>query len=605
MESQLTQSLVLIAVLGMGAQWLAWRLNLPAIVLLVGVGLLVGPGLGWIKPSADLGPLLAPIIGLGVAVILFEGGLNLKLHELKTAASGVKRLVLAGVPLSWSLGTAAAHYIGGLSWPVALVFGAIAVVTGPTVIMPLLRQARLKRRPASYLKWEGIINDPIGALLAVLVFEHIVYAGGGTTVSAEFWGIGLALGAAAALGASGGFALAKAFVRGAVPEYLKPPIILAVVLAVYLLANRVQDEAGLLAVTVMGLVLGNMRLPSIEELRRFKEYMTIVLVSAVFILLTADLDTATLMRLDWQSAALLIAILLLVRPVSVLLATMGTDMEWRERVLVAWIAPRGIVAAAVAGVFAPQLVARGYPDAELLVPVVFALILLTVFAHGFSIGWVARRLGLASLSRNGVLIVGASPWSTALARILKDMEIPVLLVDTSWHRLRPARLEGIPVHFGEILSETVEESLDLSEIGYLLAATDNDAYNALVCTRFASELQRSRVFQLPMYAADEHNPKGVTPTLRGNIAFGEGAQHEELTRRFYHGWEFQKTRITDGYTFDDYRRDCPREAILMLARRGESDILFNTAKTPLDPKTDDTLIAFAPPRPNAGNAGKK
>jgi NhaP-type Na+/H+ or K+/H+ antiporter len=595
--THLADTLVLIAVLGMGAQWLAWRLHLPAIVLLALAGLVVGPIAGWLNPTADLGPLLPVFIKLGVAIILFEGGLNLKLHELKTAATGVKRLVMFGGPLVWILGTGAAHYVGGLSWPVSLVFGAIAVVTGPTVILPLLRQARLKRRPASYLKWEGIINDPIGALLAILIFQHFVFAHTGSTLTGELWGIGAAVALAVALGVGGGWLLARIFVRGFVPEFLKPPIILAMALAVYSIANLVQEEAGLLAITIFGLVLGNMQLPSIDELRRFKEYITIILVSGVFILLTADLDPALLAHLHWRSALLLAAVLFVVRPLAVFAATLGTDMPWRERLLVGWIAPRGIVAAAVAGVFAPEMVAIGYADAALLVPLVFSLVLLTVFVHGFSLGWIARRLGLASTARNGVLIVGGSPWSTALSIMLKEMKIPVLLVDWSWHRLRAARLDGISVYFGEILSERAEESVELNEIGSLLAATDNDAYNALVCTRFAADLGRSRVFQLPMYAADEQDPRGVARTLRGSIAFGENAQYEELVRRTYQGWEFQKTRFTENYTYETYLQESPREAVPVLLVRGETAVQFVLASEPPEPKPDDVLVSFVPPRP--------
>lgn len=601
MVSHLVDTLVLVAVLGMAAQWLAWRLHLPAIVLLALVGLAAGPGSGWLKPSADLGTLLPVLVKLGVAVILFEGGLNLKLHELKTAATGVKRLVIVAGPLVWLLGSGAAHYVGGLSWPVSLVFGAITVVTGPTVITPLLRQAHLKRRPASYLKWEGIINDPIGALLAILIFQHFVFAHTGSSVAGELSGIGMAVALAVAVGVGGGWLLARVFVRGYVPEFLKSPVILAVALGVYSIANLAQEEAGLLATTVLGLVLANMRLPSIDELRRFKEYITIVLVSGVFILLTADLNPALLGHLHWRSALLLIAIVFLVRPLAVFIATLGTDMTWRERLLVGWTAPRGIVAAAVAGVFAPEMSAIGYPDAALLLPLVFALVLVTVFVHGFSLGWVARRLGLASTARNGVLIAGASPWSTALARLLVELKIPVLLVDRSWHRLRDARLDGVPVYFGEILSERAEESVELNEIGSLLAATDNDAYNALVCTRFAAELGRNRVFQLPMYAADESDPRGVTRTLRGTIAFGEHAQYEELLRRAYQGWVFQKTRITENYTYADYVNELPREGIPILFLRGEETVLLLPATNPPEPKPEDVVVSFVPPRPQPVN----
>jgi len=489
MEEHITQVLALVVALGIAAQWIAWRVHLPAIILLSLFGLLAGPVFGWIRPSEDLGGLLHPVIKLGVAVILFEGGLSLHLHELKEAAGGVRRLVTLGVLFVFLLGSAAAHYVGGLGWPVAMVFGAITTVTGPTVIIPLLRQAKLRRRPASYLKWEGIVNDPTGALLAVLAFQYFVFAREeGLGQLLVHMGAGLSF--AAALGGGSAWLLAWLYRRGAVAEYLKGPVALAAALLVYVLANAVLEEAGLLAATIMGVVMGNMGLPSIAEVRRFKEYVAILLVSCVFILLTADLDPSILTRLDWRALLLLLAVLFVVRPLGILSATLGSGMTWQERSLVAWIAPRGIVAVAVAGVFGPQLEAQGYAGAELLLPLVFSLVFVTVIVHGLSLRPLANRLDLCACGPTGVLIVGSNPWTLGLAQALKDRGVPVMIADSSWHRLRRARLAAIPTYFGEVLSESAEESLELNEVGYLFAATDNDAYNSLVCSQFASELGR-------------------------------------------------------------------------------------------------------------------
>ena len=595
--------LVLVAAAGITAQWLAWRTRLPAIVLLLAAGMVLGPVLGWLRPSADLGPLLEPVIKLGVAVILFDGGLNLRLHELKSAAAGVRRLVFPGAPIAWLLGSGAAHLLGGLSWPVALIFGAITVVTGPTVILPLLRQARLTRRPASFLKWEGILNDPLGALLAVLIYQYYVSAGSGPDLAGQLADMALAVAGAGALGAGAGWLLADLFRRGQVPEYLKPPVILAAVLAAYAVANLLQAEAGLVATTVMGMVLGNRRLPSIDELRRFKEYISILLVSAVFLLLTADVDLSLLAGLDARHALLLAAIVFLARPLTVWLATLGGAMHWRERLLVGWIAPRGVVAAAVAGVFAPELAAIGYEDAGLLVPLVFALIIATVVLHGLSIAPLARVLGLAAGRRQGLLIVGASPWTVALAQALRALEVEVLLADADWYRLRPARLAGIPVYFGEILSESAEENLELHAMGYLLAATDNDAYNALVCTRFAPELQRARVFQLPLGEGGGEDPRALVRSLRGNIALDGETGYDELLRRHFQGWTFQKTQLTESYGYADLARDLDPAALPVLRVRGEhKELLFKTAAGPWEPQPGDTVVVYVPPRRTAGAA---
>ncbi|MFT4563884.1 MAG: NhaP-type Na+/H+ or K+/H+ antiporter, partial [Gammaproteobacteria bacterium] len=305
MEYQIVHLMVVIACSGVAAQWLAWRFRIPAIVILTAAGLLLGPALGVLQPTENFGVLLTPFVQLAVAVILFDGGLNLRLHELKDAGVGLRRLVTVGPLIAFALGSGAAHFIGGLSWPVALVFGAITIVTGPTVIMPLLRHARLRTRTASILKWEGIVNDPIGALLAVVLFEYFTLAEGGAS------GFGLIMEmietiiVAGLFGGLVGYGLGRAYSTGHFPEYLKGPTMLAAVLFVYAGANLLHEEAGLVAATTLGLVMGNMNLPSIDELRRFKEYITVILVSGLFIVLTADLDPNLLLEMNWRSWALL------------------------------------------------------------------------------------------------------------------------------------------------------------------------------------------------------------------------------------------------------------------------------------------------------------
>ena len=581
--------------LGVTAQWLAWRYRMPAIVLFAAAGLIIGPIMQWVNPSMVLGDVFRPVVSLCVAVILFEGGLNLHWHELSSAASGVKRLVTVAAVLSFAFGSMAAHWLGGLEIPVAMVFGAIVVVTGPTVIMPLLRQAHLNRRTASYLKWEGIINDPIGALAAVLIFQVFVLSDQGGAAGV-LKGLMLALASGIGLGGGAAWLLGRAFSNGSIPEYLKAPCTLATVLAVYVISNHIQHEAGLLAVTLMGLAMGNMDLPSMGEMRRFKEYITLMLVSTVFVLLSADIDRSIVDALDWHAVALIAGLMFLVRPAAVLTATFWTDMTWSERLLVAWIAPRGIVAAAVAGVFGPDLVAAGYADGALLAPLVFALVFATVIMHGFTIGWMARHLGL-TVAPNTVLIAGASPWATALAQAIKDdLGGHILLVDNSWHRLREARLAGVPVQYGEILSEEFEQGLEIASVNCLLAATSNDAYNALVCRHFSGELGRERVFQLPMYATEEtHKRRHVAKPLTGIIAFSEDSHYEELWRKHFQGWVFSKTRITETYHWEAFLADVTGEAIPIGVIHESGHMEFHAPLNPIRPQPGDTVVYYTPP----------
>ncbi len=595
-EHELVILLVSVVALGVGSQWLAWRTRVPAIILLAVAGLIAGPITGLIDPAEDFGELFRPAISLCVAIILFEGGLNLSLGDLKQAGTGVRRLVYLGAPLAWGFCTASAHFIGGLSLPVSLVFGAIMVVTGPTVIMPLLRQAGLNRRTASYLKWEAIVNDPLGALLAVLVFQFFIYAGDGSSWVAVLKGVSMALLAGAVLGGLLGWLTGVAFRRGMVPEFLKSPVMLSAVLAVYALANSLQHEAGLLAVTIMGMVIGNMNLPGIDDMKRFKEYITVMLVSLVFVLLTADLDFALLASVDWRAVLLVIVVLFVARPIAIMLATSGSDMKFEDRLLLGWIAPRGIVAAATAGLMGPRMEAAGYADANVLLPLVFMVIFASVFLHGSTIGWLARRLGLASKERDSVLLVGASPWGIELARTLESMKIKVLVADNSWHNLRPARLAGLSVFYGEILSEFAEESVEISHIQTVLTATSNDAYNALVCTTVAPEIGRDKVFQLPMGSSAEDDPKALARPRRGRIAFDSEAVFEQLWRWHVRGWTFYKTRLTDSYSYSDFLGDFPAEAIKMLLVREGRKVRFLDADNQLEPQPGDVIVYYGPKR---------
>lgn len=606
MELSLSFALILIVFLGVFSQWVGWRLRIPAIVLFVVSGILAGPVFGLVDPSADFGPILHPLVGLAVAIILFESSLSLHLHEFKEAAAGVRRLITWGAALTWTFCTLAAYTIGNLSFPVSLLLGAILIVTGPTVIIPMLRHAGLNRRTASYLKWEGIINDPTGALLAVLVFQYFVFTAAGASGGMVFLDLGLALLSAVLLGVGAAYLLRVSFNHTWVPEYLKAPVTIAVVLVIYGGANQVFDEAGLLAVTVMGMVMGNMQIAGMGELRRFKEYITVLMVAIVFVVLTADLDPRVLRHLDWHAAALVMAVIFLVRPAAVLLSTAFSGMDWRDRALLAWIAPRGIVASVVAGVFGPGMVAAGYADAEKILPLVFAVVFATVLLHGFSLGWLGRRLRL-SVDPHGVLIVGASPWTTELARVLTtEMGVGVLLVDSSWHRLRAARLAGVRVLYGEVLSEQIEQSLELNEIACLLAATSNDAYNALVCNSFAKELELDRVFQLPMYAAEENDgSRVVAEPLRGRPAFHEDAQYEELWRRHFQGWQFSKTRLTDSYSYDDFRSDLAPDAFVIAVLRDGKNLLFRPANGASKPGSGDTLVYYTRKKTGEEHAARR
>lgn len=590
---------LLIIVTGLIGQWIAWRVRIPAIIVLITLGLVLGPlstlwG-GWLQIDSGM-PGFESLVGFGVALILFEGGLDLELREFRRVGGHIGRLVILGPPIAWLLGATAAHYIGGLSWPVALVLGAMLVVTGPTVIQPLLRHAKLNQDSASLLKWEGIVNDPIGVLLAVLVYQYFIYAASDGSNAQVLVDLSAAIGSAVFFGGLGGWLIGKLYARGGVPEHLKAPLLFALVLLVYEIANRFQHEAGLLAVTLMGLVLGNMNLGELEDLQRFKENLSIILVSMLFIVLTASLDLDLLLSMNWRSGLLILAFLFLVRPVSIWLATIGAGMQRSNRLLVSWIAPRGIVAAATAGLFGPGLIAAGYADADQLLIIVFGVILVTVVAHGLSIQRVAKKLGLAAEHDGGLLLVGASPFTIALAEVLQKHDISVTIVDGSWLRLKPARLAGIDIFYGELLSERAKDWVSLHHLNAVLCGSQNHFYNALVCRAMAQEFGQHNVFQLPSSETQTNKTRRLQRQQRGKIAFTREAHFDFLNQQLAAGQQVQITQLTAEYTWQDLQSDVTESYVFLGVLNKTGKVNLQSPEQLVGPKEGEKVIYLSSTR---------
>lgn len=569
-----------IAVAGVAAQWVAWRLRLPAIVLLFAVGLVIGPGLQILRPAIDFGPGLHPIVNLAVAIVVFEGGLALDVRELRAAGEGVIRLTMVALPISFVLSSAAAFFIGGMGPRVSMLYGAITVVTGPTVVLPLLRHTRLERRTASFLKWEAIVNDPIGALLAAIVLGFMLtVAGRGTS---HLW-VSLfgGLTVATALGVGCAFAMRFLVVRDQMPENLKTPALLATAMGVFALSNLVMDGAGLAAATIFGIALANLHLPGIGELARFKEALVVLIVSALFVVLTANLDRSLFTQLSWPIILLTLAMVFIVRPAAIVLATLRTGLTWQEKALAGWIAPRGIVAAAVAGIVSQKLAGTGFRGGEQVMPAVFALIATTMILHGFTLDPLARRLKLKLGDRPGLAILGATSWSIALAKVLKEAGTPVLLIDTYPGALQDARKQKIPVLQAEILSEHGEEELAGRRVDYLIAATQNDVYNSLVCAKLAPELGRSRVFQLAPAGGDVEDWTGLKREWRGIVIGMPPLEFAAARKRFKAGWRFalREKQPDDEAGEIAGDADTGSDEVLVMVLRRNGDLAFASTES--------------------------
>ena len=589
MEGELLIKIALIGILGVGAQWIAWRTGRPAIVFLLAAGIIAGPVLQIFDPEAVFGDLRQPIIKLAVAVILFEGGLSLNLRDLSHAGSAVRRMILLGVPLGWIFCSMAVHYGTGLAWPISLLFGGILVVTGPTVIGPMLREINVPRRVGDTLKWEATINDPIGSLLAIIIYATITFEGSPFVQTGLVLGVLMASVVAGLLGLGLGLALTWAFPRGLVPEYLKAPVLLVAVISGFVVADTLQHESGLITVTVMGMVMANRPTFSMVALRRFKEDLSVLLISGVFVILSATLNWQVLERLQVEFLLFLFLLMFIARPLTVFISLLGSDMPWRERAFIAWIAPRGIVAVAITGLFALRLTELDVEGADALVPLAFTTAIVTIAAHGFSASAFARLLGIDRGPGNALMLIGVNQWSLALAEAMTKLGIRVVMTDSSKFASRMARKKELETHQGDMLDDEFRHNFDWLEFSQVAAVSDSDAYNALVCSELGPERGFSRVLQV---APDS---QGGMTVPRGGTLFSDPVTIYDLQTHFAEGWRFSTTKLTEQFDFEQFiDRLWPGAAPLAVVREDGSYELFSSLRTP-QAREGDTVVSFVPP----------
>lgn len=534
-----------VLILGISAQWLAWRFNFPSILLLLTLGFLAGPVFNIVDTDFLLGDQLRPFVSLSVAIILFEGGLYLRFSELRKSHAVIRNLLSLGVIVTWLLSAFFAWLFLEVDVMLAILIGAIFIVTGPTVVLPMLKFVRPKGQVNSILKWEGILNDPIGAIAAVLVLESIL---AGDPLSATFmvsWGIVTTLSVALLVGYLMSWFLVFILKRHLVPEFLQNPVTLALVIAAFAVSDYFQHESGLLAATLMGISLANQRQLNVKHIMKFKETLQILLISSLFILLAARLRWSDIEMLGWGSLWFLLALIFVIRPLAVVLSTWNSGLDWREKVFLGKMAPRGIVAAAVASITALLLMESGYPSAEQLIPISFSVIFGTILFYGLLAPPVARLLKLSRPSDSGLLIVGAHTWTLRLAELLMKLNRKVLLTDINRNNLYRALQSGLPCVFTSIFSDRLfNEEEEIAGIGRLLAATPNDEVNSLATFRFSEIFGPQNVFQV-MPEATIQSPLRISPReIRGRIAFSNRISCYGISDRFTKGSEIKAFRVT-------------------------------------------------------------
>jgi len=513
---EITLQMVIAVIAGISAQVIAEYLKVPSIVFLLLFGILLGSdGINVLHPQV-LGAGLEVIVALSTAVILFEGGLNLELRELGKVSGSLRNLVTVGTLITLLGGSMAAHWLGEFPWAIAFLYASLVVVTGPTVISPLLRTIKVDRQVGTLLEGEAVLIDPVGAILAVVVLDTVL--NGGTDPWMAISGLTLRLGIGGSIGAAGGWCLAFMFKRAQfISDELKNLVVLAGLWGLFTLAQLSRSESGLMATVVAGVVLGSASLPEERLLRRFKGQLTILGVSVLFILLAADLSIASIFALGWGSLFTVLVLMFVVRPLNIGICTINSDLNWRQKLFLSWVAPRGIVSASVASLFSIFLTERGINGGDSIKALVFLTIIMTVACQGLTAGWVANWLQISSTQATGVVIVGCNPLSLLIARLFQERGEAVSMIDTDPVACQQARAQNLKVFSSSALDTAVLEEAGLASMGTFLAITNNGEVNYVLAQRAVEEFQPPRVL-----AVFPRAPQASASTNRNRInqAFG-------------------------------------------------------------------------------------
>ncbi len=597
MNEHIMLQLAGIGLIAIACQWFAWWVKLPAILFLLLAGILAGPVTGWLVPDRLFGDLLFPFVSLSVAVILFEGGLTLRFHEIQGLQRVVRNLVSIGTLVTWLIVAVATHLLLGFDWNLSFLFGAVMVVTGPTVIVPLLRTVRPNAKVSNILRWEGIVIDPIGALLAVLVFEFIISGQGGSAFTHTLATFGTILLVGFSMGAVAAYLLGLVLRHHLLPEYLHNVATLTVVFGVYAFSNAIAEESGLLTVTVMGIWLANMKNVPMQDILNFKESLSVILISGLFIILAARIELEQFAQLGWGALALFATIQFVGRPAKVFLSTLGSSLTWQERTLLAWIGPRGIVAAAVTALFAIRLQQQGYEGAELLVPLAFTIIIGTVVLQSATAGMLARALGVAEPEPKGFLIIGANEVARAIGRVLREHGFRAVLTDTNWKHIKEARQkDGLETFYGNPVSDYADRHLNLVGIGRMLGLSRQSDLNALAALKYRPEFGRKGIYTLQSSADVNRSEKlTVSGEHRGYTLFGEDVTYSKLASLMSKGAEIRSTVLTEEFDFDAYRRKYGNRAIPLFALTPKGKLECFVAGGKLKPQPGWTVIALVQP----------
>ncbi|MDO6691780.1 sodium:proton antiporter [Aliiglaciecola sp. 3_MG-2023] len=591
----ITAGLVLVGLLSIFCQYFAYRIKLPAILPLLLVGIIVGPGTGIINADQIFGDLLFPVVSLSVAIILFEGALTLRFEDLRGHGSMVRNLCTSGAVLTWCLVAVITHIVLDMSWEMAFLFGAIVTVTGPTVIVPMLRTVRPSNKLANILRWEGIIIDPIGALLAVLVYEYIISTQ--DALSHTLWAFSLTVSIGLGVGAVMGYLMGLALRKNLIPHYLRNTAVLTLMLGAFAGSNMIAHESGLLTVTIMGMWLANMRDVDVDDILEFKETLSVLLISGLFILLASRIQLDSILNVGWGAIIVLLAIMFIVRPISVMVSSLKTGLNWREQAFLSWVAPRGIVAAAVSALFSLKLEALNYAQIEILVPLVFLVIISTVVVQSLTAVHVAQWLGIRAPKPNGYLIFGGGAFCRMFAKELMDNDINVCVADTNWDAIRSARMENIPTYFGNPMSEHASRTLDLTLFGRVLVMSPYRQLNPMVTFHFEDELGKGTVLGLSNNEQQQRPSHQISESYAKKLGlFADGVTYGKLASWVAKGAKIKTTQLTESFSMDDYLQEYEGNLLVLCAFDSHNKLRMLTNKKSVDPKAGWRIMSLVIPK---------
>ena len=583
--------LVAVGLISIACQFFAYKIKIPAILPLLIMGIVVGPVTGLINADALFGDLLFPVVSLAVAIILFEGALTLRFDDLSGHGSMVRNLCTIGVIVTWLIVAPVAHFALGMSWQMAFLMGAILTVTGPTVIVPMLRTVRPSSKISNILRWEGIVIDPIGALLAVLVFEYLIATQ--DAISHTLFAFGKTLVVGFGIGASVGYLLGQILRNNWLPHYLINTAVLTIMLGAFAGSNLLAHESGLLTVTVMGMFLANMRHVDVDDIVEFKETLSVLLISGLFILLASRINLDSIIHVGWGSLVVLFVIMFVARPLSVIASSVGTGLNWRELAILSWIAPRGIVAAAVSALFALKLEALGHAQVDLLVPMVFLVIITTVVIQSLTSVKVAEYLKIRSPAAKGFLIFGAGQFNRKFAKELREYNIPVLLADTNWDALRLARMDNIATYFGNPMSDHASRKIDLTGYRKVLIMSPYKQLNPMLTYHFEYEMGKGTVLGLSNNEQQQRPSHQVSDSYTKNLGlFAEDITYGKLASWVSKGAKIKTTRLSEEFNYEAYQNEYAERALKLAAIDLNGHVHLFTTSSNLKPKADWRIISL-------------